>query len=155
MRPSEQLALKKKDFDFTVYRGVVVGIEAINKTETGQRTIDMEPEVEAAVLRWLKIREKIKTKHDYLFCRPDGRELDAEYLNKSIWRKTLEKAELHPRKMYATRHTFATIALTEGRSPAWVAQMMGDRIETVLKHYFHFLPNLGGAINRAMNPPGF
>ncbi|BAZ37184.1 phage integrase family protein [Calothrix sp. NIES-4101] len=39
--------------------------------------------------------------------------------------------------LYATRHTFATWAITEGISPDKVAMWIGDRTETVLKYYSH------------------
>jgi integrase len=38
---------------------------------------------------------------------------------------------------YATRHTFATWAITQGISPDKVALWIGDRVETVLKFYCH------------------
>lgn len=38
---------------------------------------------------------------------------------------------------YATRHTFATWAITQGISPDKVALWIGDRVETVLKYYTH------------------
>ncbi len=40
-------------------------------------------------------------------------------------------------KLYATRHTFATWAITQGVSPDKVAKWIGDRVETVLKYYCH------------------
>lgn len=159
MRPSEQIALREKNLDFQykrieIYRDVVRGEEGPTKTDGGQRTIDMIPVVEAALKRWLPIRKGIQAEHDYLFSRPTGRQLDQEYLNKWVWNKWMKQAKLRPREMYSTRHTFATIYLTKGHSPAWVAQTMGDRIETVLKNYFHFLPNLG-AMNRSSGNPTF
>jgi integrase len=38
---------------------------------------------------------------------------------------------------YATRHTFATWAITSGVSPDKVAKWIGDKVETVLKYYCH------------------
>ncbi len=38
-------------------------------------------------------------------------------------------------KAYATRHTFATWAITQGVSPDKVARWIGDRVETILKYY--------------------
>ncbi|MBG1268374.1 site-specific integrase [Nostoc sp. WHI] len=43
-------------------------------------------------------------------------------------------------KPYATRHTFATWAITQGVSPDKVAKWIGDKVETVLKYYCH--PNV-------------
>lgn len=41
---------------------------------------------------------------------------------------------------YATRHTFATWAITSGVSPDKVAKWIGDDVETILKYYCH--PNV-------------
>ncbi|ARV59183.1 hypothetical protein BZZ01_11565 [Nostocales cyanobacterium HT-58-2] len=43
-------------------------------------------------------------------------------------------------KPYATRHTFATWAISSGVSPDKVALLIGDEVETVLRHYCH--PNV-------------
>ncbi|RAM49454.1 MAG: DUF3596 domain-containing protein [Hapalosiphonaceae cyanobacterium JJU2] len=43
-------------------------------------------------------------------------------------------------KPYATRHTFATWAITSGVSPDKVALWIGDKVQTVLQHYCH--PNV-------------
>ena len=40
-------------------------------------------------------------------------------------------------KPYATRHTFATWAITQGVSPDKVAKWIGDKVETVLRYYCH------------------
>ena len=40
-------------------------------------------------------------------------------------------------KPYATRHTFATWAITKGNSPDKVARWIGDTVDTVLRHYCH------------------
>jgi integrase len=46
-------------------------------------------------------------------------------------------------KPYASRHTFATWAISSGISPDKVALWIGDDVETVLKHYLH--PNVVNA----------
>jgi len=42
--------------------------------------------------------------------------------------------------LYDFRHTFASIALEDGRAPTWVAEQMGDSVETVLRTYAHAVP---------------
>jgi integrase len=52
--------------------------------------------------------------------------------------KTLADADKLPYlKPYATRHTFATWAISSGISPDKVALWIGDTVETVLKYYCH------------------
>ncbi len=41
------------------------------------------------------------------------------------------------------RHTFASLMISSGEDINWVARMMGDRVETVLRHYHRYLPDKG------------
>lgn len=145
MRPSELAGLiESEDFDFHyreigIYRSLVVGIEGAAKTRVSQRTIEMSEEVAAALHRFQLIRRKIKNiKHPYFFCTKAGRVITAAALLDKVWKPTLAKAKLKPRPNVC-RHTFASIALSEGRKPDWVAHMMGDSIQTIAKHYYNFI----------------
>lgn len=146
MRPSEQIALKPDDLDFhhkqiAIYRSLVEGVEGPTKTEASQRTIDMLPEVEAALLRFGAIRKKLKTvKTKYFFCTQRGDELRADSILNNIWYPTLKETDLRRRVMYSTRHTFASVFLSRGYDSGWVAHMMGDNLATILKHYYNFVP---------------
>ncbi|MCZ6534115.1 MAG: tyrosine-type recombinase/integrase, partial [SAR324 cluster bacterium] len=47
------------------------------------------------------------------------------------------------RTLYQTRHTFATLMLSSGENPNWVAAIMGHSTSaTLFKHYNKFIPNL-------------
>ena len=48
-----------------------------------------------------------------------------------------DKAKVPYLKPYATRHTFATWAITSGLSVDKVANLIGDTVQTVLKYYCH------------------
>ena len=44
-----------------------------------------------------------------------------------------------------TRHTFATVALSCGENPLWIAKVMGHRdAEMVIKVYSRYVENLRG-----------
>ncbi|MEH2320824.1 tyrosine-type recombinase/integrase [Nostoc sp.] len=61
-----------------------------------------------------------------------------EYLHSGVVSELLERRRLSfYLKPYATRHTFATWAITGGVSPDKVAYWIGDTVETVLKYYCH------------------
>ncbi|MEH1783353.1 MAG: tyrosine-type recombinase/integrase [Nostoc sp.] len=61
-----------------------------------------------------------------------------EYLYLGVISELVEKGSLpFYLKAYATRHTFATWAITQGVSPDKVAKWIGDRVETVLRYYCH------------------
>jgi integrase len=47
--------------------------------------------------------------------------------------------------MKQTRHSFATVALSCGESPLWIAKVMGHRnTEMVIKVYSKYIENAGG-----------
>ena len=48
-------------------------------------------------------------------------------IRKRIWIPSLEAAKIEYRNPYQTRHTFASMLLSAGRNPLWVAQQMGHK----------------------------
>lgn len=62
------------------------------------------------------------------------------------FRTACKRAGVRYRRPYYCRHTFASRALSAGCEPSWVAEQMGDRIETVVRHYAKWL---GGDRDRA------
>lgn len=61
-----------------------------------------------------------------------------EYIYPGVVSELVEEGSLpFYLKLYATRHTFATWAITQGVSPDKVAKWIGDRVETVLRYYCH------------------
>jgi integrase len=62
---------------------------------------------------------------------------NGQYKGLGIVQELASKGKLPYLNLYATRHTFATWAITEGVSPDKVAKWIGDRTETVLKYYCH------------------
>lgn len=155
-RPSEQRAFRAEKFDFhykriPIYTRLDIDdVEGRPKTKRSQRVIDMLPEVEDALIRFRWFRSRVKhVRTEYFFCRKDGTPHNKDHLYRGIWQPAMKKAGLRPRVMYATRHTFASVYLTMGYSPAWVANMMGDNLATVLKHYNHFIKEIRPQLNRS------
>ena len=55
----------------------------------------------------------------------------------------MEKSGLPFRRMYETRHTFASWALSKGETPEWVARTLGHVDTTmVYRTYSRYIPNL-------------
>ncbi|MBT6339040.1 MAG: hypothetical protein HOJ48_07065 [Desulfobacula sp.] len=55
----------------------------------------------------------------------------------------MQKTKLQHRRMYDTRHTFASWALAAGESPEWVARTLGHvNTSMVYKTYGRYIPNL-------------
>ncbi|ALF55473.1 hypothetical protein ACX27_25825 [Nostoc piscinale CENA21] len=62
------------------------------------------------------------------------------YLYKGVVTELAENGLVPYLKLYSTRHTFATWAITSGASPEKVAYWLGDDVRTVLAYYCH--PNV-------------
>ncbi|BAY94773.1 tyrosine-type recombinase/integrase [Tolypothrix sp. PCC 7601] len=60
-----------------------------------------------------------------------------EYRYTGVVRQLASEGKCPYLKMYATRHTFATWAISCGVSPDKVALWIGDNVATVLKYYCH------------------
>lgn len=72
-----------------------------------------------------------------------GKSWSASGLN-SAWkrlRKLIVPKGVRALGFHCLRHTYASILLREpGADIAWVAQQIGDRMDTLLDHYAHFIP---------------
>jgi integrase len=71
-----------------------------------------------------------------------------------IWKPALEKAGIEYRPMMQTRHTFATISLSEGENIGWVQHMLGhSSLQMIFTKYYAWMPketrNDGSAMMRA------
>jgi hypothetical protein len=71
-----------------------------------------------------------------------------------IWKPALEKAGIEYRPMMQTRHTFATISLSEGENIGWVQHMLGhSSLQMIFTKYYAWIPketrNDGSAVMRA------
>jgi len=88
-------------------------------------------------------KAKIFFKGSYVFSCHEGTPLDVNNLRNRVWYPTLRRAGLRGRAMYEIRHTFATLMLSSGENPNWVANMMGhSSTEMLFKRYNKFIPNV-------------
>lgn len=61
-------------------------------------------------------------------------------MRKQVWEPALRKAGLAYREMKQTRHTFATLALSSGANPLWIAKFLGHRnTEMIFKVYGKYI----------------
>jgi len=85
----------------------------------------------------------------YVFPSPEAAPLEVNNLRNRVWYPALEKAGLRKRTMYQTRHTFASLMLSYGEDPLWVARMMGHTsTEMLYRHYGKFIRNRKGKKGR-------
>jgi len=79
----------------------------------------------------------------FVFCNAEGKPLDPDSLVKRQFLPALKAGELKKRTMYEARHTFATMMLSIGENPNWVAKMMGHTsMEMLFKKYSSFISNI-------------
>jgi hypothetical protein len=64
---------------------------------------------------------------------------------KKSWYPVLRVLEVRPRKFYATRHTFISVALSKGCNLKWVAGYCGTSVEMIEKSYGKFIADDGAA----------
>jgi integrase len=85
-------------------------------------------------------------KGEYFFCATTGAQVNLTNLRKRQWVPALERAGLQYREMKQTRHSFATVALSSGENPLWIAQVMGHRnTDMIIRVYGKYIENALGS----------
>ena len=151
LRPGEQLALKSKDIDWNtrilnIERALTLdlnGKNTIGKTKNiySRRKIKLTEPMYHALLEQKKIYDKFKG--EFFFCSINGEMIDRSNLSDRVWRIVLEKVGLEFRSIKQTRHSFATLALSCGESPLWIARVMGHRdANMIIKVYTRYVENM-------------
>lgn len=150
-RPGEMIALKWEDINFhskTIHiRRTRQGIRNpetetydLGPTKTGEsRNVTMLPIVEEALREQYK---KTGLKGGFVFLtirnepymRHDG-------LGKRQWKDLLKRCLMEHKIFYQTRHTFASVFLSEGEDLAWISKVMLGHatIQTTLKYYAKYI----------------
>jgi integrase len=146
LRTSELIALEWNDIDWLkgvmkVSRAVVLKQEKGTKTKSGTRIVLLLP----PALDALK-KQKIFTysEGNRVFYNPRTNtpwETDGQ-IRKTCWTHILKRAGIRYRNPYQTRHTFASMMLSAGENPLWVASQMGHKnTEMIIKHYGRWIPD--------------
>jgi integrase len=146
MRTSELIALKWSDIDWGkevihVSRAVVEKQTKSTKTNAGIRDVVLLPPAREAL--------QAQKSHTFLAGGPifnnprtdEPWETDAQ-IRKTAWVYVLKKSGVRYRNPYQTRHTYASMLLSEGENPWWVAEQMGHKtIEMIMRHYGKWIPD--------------
>ena len=154
LRQGEQIGLKPKDIDWEeqiihVRRGITKDengktIEGPTKNIFSRRDIKFTPVIRKALEAQMAIYEKFKG--EYLFPDLNGHRILPASLRKQVWIPILKKASIQFREMKQTRHSFATIALSCGESPLWIANTMGHRdTDMIIRVYGKYVENALGS----------
>jgi integrase len=143
-REGELLALEGGDFDLE--KGTVhiertlderKGAFATNppKSKAGTRTVSLPTFVVDAVRRHLDGRAP-----GPVFTTGTGTYVSRTNFIRKDWAPLLETAGVKYRKFHTLRHTHASRLLADGVDPGEVAKRIGDKIETLMRSYAHWIP---------------
>jgi integrase len=144
LRTGEAFALEWEYIDFNnktigVRRTISGGFLGAPKTPSSVRDVEMLPIVERALRR-----QYIRTGHlsSFVFVNKCNRMFkDWSYIRKTLWKPLLEQCNLEYRVLYTTRHTFASLMLSESEEPMWVSAMLGHKnMSITLSVYAKYLP---------------
>ncbi|WP_324731024.1 Arm DNA-binding domain-containing protein [Pseudomonas paeninsulae] len=133
LRPSELIALEWGDVDWLAGEVRIVRAKTraasspeAPKTASGRRTIKLLGPARDALLK-----QKAQTfmAGGRVFCHPlTGKPWEhSDEIRKVLWVHALKKSGVRYRRPYQTRHTYASMMLSAGEHPMWVAHQMGHR----------------------------
>lgn len=154
LRPSEQVALKWDAIDDEYIHIELSRVRNFEKddlkTHESRRRIQLRPTLRHILEQQKELTKKFES--PYVFVNSYGRPILQDKL-RELWARVIRTTDLPYRRMYETRHTFASWALALGETPEWVARTLGH-VDTsmVYKTYGRYIPNLtkmdGSAIER-------
>ena len=159
LRSGEANGLKWKFIDFErrqilVRETFVDGKTEYTKTDGSQREIDMSQVVFDA-LKAQHNTADMKGDNDYVFCFRGGLPIYNKNFVNRIWNPLFEDLQVTRRRPYNMRHTAATLWISSGEAPEWVAKQLGHTTtEMLFKVYSRYVPNLtrrdGAAFDRML-----
>jgi integrase len=140
LRPEEWIALHRADIDreegvVHVRRRYTQGIlKEGGKTEGSVRAVPLRKTV-------LEALDKVPVRIDtpILFPAPRGGYIDLEKFRYREWTPAVKAAGLEHRRVYDTRHTFATWSVESGMSLILLARMMGTSVRELEDTYFRWM----------------
>ncbi|MCU4307197.1 site-specific integrase [Acinetobacter ursingii] len=123
------------------------------KTYGSNRTIQISDRVFQAFLQQKSLNNG---KSEFVFCNRDGGPLDYRLVNRKVWHPLLRFLGLKTRPAYQTRHTAATLWLSAGENPEWIARQLGhSTTEMLFRVYSRYVPNItrqdGSAFEAMLN----
>ncbi len=140
LRTGEQLALLWEDIDFnektiTINKSLnELGQITTPKNKPSIREVDLLEPV-GKILKELKESEPENKK--FVFISMPKRST----MFQRAFRSLLRALNLKERKLYITRHTFASLMLSQGEEAMWVSKTLGHKdLNTTYKTYSHYIP---------------
>lgn len=153
LRTSELIALEWGDVDFQrgvirVQRASVRKIVKTTKTKSGERAVKLLSPALAALSAQ---KDFTFLAHGRVFHNPQTSspwETDGQ-IRKTAWIPILRAANVPYRNPYQTRHTYASMLLSAGEDPMWVAHQMGHADWGMIrKTYGRWIPDMNPVAGR-------
>lgn len=125
MRVGEILALKWENIDL---KNSIIKVEGTiglkgeigtPKTKSSKREVDVLP-----LLKQTLEEMEAQKQGKFIFV---GDLINLGHKIRLLWAKLLKEAGFEYRKLYITRHTFASIMLNAGEEPLWVSSQLGHK----------------------------
>ncbi|ADU80394.1 tyrosine-type recombinase/integrase [Helicobacter pylori] len=139
LRTGEQLALMWEDIDFNEKTIIInkslneLGQITSPKNKPSVREVDLLEPVEK-ILKELKESEPANKKFVFIDMPKRSSVFQRHF------KKLLKALNLEDRKLYTTRHTFASLMLSQGEEAMWVSKMLGHKdLNTTYKTYSHYI----------------
>lgn len=120
----------------TMYKGERVG----TKTHHDRRVL-----LTKEGQRILREHTDSRFRGDHVFLTSHGNPYQVDDSLTEAFRGACRRAGIRYRRPYNLRHTYASRALSAGVEPSWLAEQMGDHVETVLRHYARWIGGDRGA----------
>jgi integrase len=171
MRRGEVLGLHWRDVDLETSR-LSVHQAMLNvayekrlgdvKTDTGRRTIDLDPRTVAVLQAWRQVQlteqeltGRPSTEADVVFAKPDGEAVHPDYFSQ-LFDRHVAKSTLPRIRLHDLRHTHATILLKAGVPVKVVSERLGHSSPAfTMTVYQHVLPGMQADAARAFSEAVF
>lgn len=148
LRTSELVALDWSDVDWTrrvvvITRAKTQGSKKIEGTKTKSSTREvkiLEPAHQALLAQ--KAHTFLAGKEVFQNPKTLERWAGDKPIRQSLWIPAVKRTGVRYRRPYQTRHTYASMMLSAGESPMWVAQQMGHSDWGMIRtRYGKFMPD--------------
>jgi integrase len=149
LRTSELVALDWGDVDWIRSEVVISkamtqaagGVAEVTKTSAGRRSVKLlRPALEA--LKAQKAHTFLADQEIFQNPRTHERWAGDQPIRKTMWMPAMKKSGVRYRRPYQTRHTYASMMLSAGEHPMWVAKQMGHTDWTMIARvYGRWMPS--------------
>lgn len=129
LKTGELLGIRWQDIELDksiahIRVNITNGVEKVPKTKASIRTVELHP-IAIDALQSIQNSVHFNTKRVFIDPRTNRDYKYADGLRKYIWKPIFDKHSIPYRYPYQCRHTYASMMLSEGKNPLWVAKQMG------------------------------